>query len=87
MEARQVAVPLSPVGPLAVPATNRLAAYGHNNGHVHHWLIEATDTRQGNETLDAVCKLCGATRTYPKAGPGPDGDPWARHRRPAVARG
>jgi hypothetical protein len=42
------------------------AGHGRNNGHVHHWWIEATDARVGNENLDAVCKLCDATRTFPK---------------------
>jgi cytochrome c5 len=38
----------------------------------HHWVVEATDARIGNETLDAVCKLCAATRTFPKVQMGRD---------------
>jgi hypothetical protein len=32
----------------------------------HWWIVEPTDARVGNDTLDAECKWCGATRTYPK---------------------
>jgi len=49
-----------------VRATSPPAGHGRNNGHVHHWWVEPTDARVGNENLDAVCKLCDATRTFPK---------------------
>jgi hypothetical protein len=32
----------------------------------HHWVIESPDARVGNTRLFAVCKLCDATRTFPK---------------------
>ena len=32
----------------------------------HHWVVEDMDNRVGNTTLNAVCKLCGATRTFTK---------------------
>ena len=32
----------------------------------HRWLIEPVDARQGNKTLNAVCKHCDARRTFPK---------------------
>ena len=32
----------------------------------HHYWIEPTDTRIGNETLNAICLRCWRWRTFPK---------------------
>ena len=64
----QVSLPLPLPGspPSSVPPPT--AGAGCGRGHVHHWWIEPSDVRQGNETLNAVCLrgFIRCWRTFPK---------------------
>jgi hypothetical protein len=75
-------------GPVPASFPPLAPALGSRAEHpcIHYWIIETPNARIGNTTLDAVCKLCGATRTYPKVGPGPSARPWPRGN-PAKCKG
>lgn len=67
-EGPEVVVPscLAPVPSESSSSPPAAARTGNGRCPPHNWTIESTDARRGNTTLNATCRLCGATRTYPK---------------------
>ena len=37
---------------------------------VHHWRIDSPENAAEDGTVGAVCRYCGARRTYPRGWPG-----------------